>query len=366
VGIRIPVTSTSLLVRAARREPVERTPVWFMRQAGRVLPEYRALRERHSLIEISQHPELAVEVTLQPLRRIPLDAAILFADIMTPLLGAGVALAIVEGVGPVIDSPIRDAAAVRALRALEPEADVPYVLEALRALRRELDPSRALIGFAGAPFTLAAYLIEGRPSRDFVRTKSLMYGEPATWHLLMERLTALTIDYLRAQIAAGADAIQLFDSWVGALSPDDYAAAVQPYTRRIFAALGASGVPMIHFGVTTATLLAAMRTDGATVIGLDWRTPLDEGWAHVGHDLAVQGNLDPATLFAPPEVLEAKALDVLVRAGTRPGHIFNLGHGILPGTPLDNAIRLTEFVREESTRIRLGEPALSTATGAHT
>jgi len=356
------MNSASLLVRAARREPVERTPVWFMRQAGRALPEYRALRERYSLIEISRHPELAIEVTLQPLRRMPLDAAILFADIMTPLLGAGVALDIVEGVGPVIDSPVRDAAAVRALRPLEPEADVPYVLEALRVLRRELDPSRALIGFAGAPFTLAAYLIEGRPSRDFVRTKSLMYGEPATWHLLMDRLTALTIDYLRAQVTAGADVVQLFDSWVGTLSPDDYAAAVQPYTRRVFAALGETGVPMIHFGVTTATLLAAMRGDGATVIGLDWRTPLDEGWSHVGYDLAVQGNLDPAALFAPPEVLEAKARDVLVRAGTRAGHIFNLGHGILPGTPLDNAIRLAEFVREESARIRLGEPVLSSAS----
>ena len=356
------MTSTSLLVRTARREPVERTPVWFMRQAGRVLPEYRALRERYSLIEISQHPELTVDVTLQPLRRMPLDAAILFADIMTPLLGAGVALDIVEGVGPVIASPIRDAAAVDALRPLEPDADVPYVLEALRILRRELDPSRALIGFAGAPFTLAAYLVEGRPSRDFVRTKSLMYGDTPTWRSLMERLTALTISYLRAQVVAGADVIQLFDSWVGALSPDDYAAFVQPYTRRIFAALGASGAPMIHFGVTTATLLGAMRGDGANVIGLDWRTPLDEGWARVGHDLAVQGNLDPVALFAPPAVLEAKAIDVLARAAARPGHIFNLGHGIRPGTPLDNVIRLVDVVGLESQRTRPYEPALTSAS----
>lgn len=350
-----------LLVRAAKREQVERTPVWFMRQAGRVLPEYRALRERLSLIEISERPDLAVEVTLQPLRRMPLDAAILFADIMTPLLGAGVALEIVEGVGPVIASPVRDEAAARAIRALEPERDVPHVLEALRMLRHELDPAQALIGFAGAPFTLAAYLVEGRPSRDFVRTKALMYSAPAVWRVLMSRLTELTVAYLRAQIAAGADVVQLFDSWVGALSPDDYVRYVQPYTRRIFRSLGPTGVPMIHFGVNTATLLDVMRADGATMIGLDWRVPLDEGWARVGHDLAIQGNLDPVTLFAPREVIEAKALDILERAGRRPGHIFNLGHGFLPETPLDSAIRLTEFVAEQSARIRAGVPSPAVA-----
>jgi uroporphyrinogen decarboxylase len=343
---------TPLLVRAARREPTDRTPVWFMRQAGRILPEYRAIRERLTLIEISQRPDVAAEVTLQPLRRMPLDAAILFADIMTPLIGVGVALDIVESVGPVIESPVRDEAGVRAIRAIEPERDVPYVLETLRILRRELDPAQALIGFAGAPFTLAAYLVEGRPSRDFVRTKSLMYSAPATWHRLMDRLAELTVAYLRAQIASGVDVVQLFDSWVGALSPDDYARYVQPYMRRIFTSLGSAGVPMIHFGVTTATLLEEMRTDGASVIGLDWRVPLDEGWARVGHDLAVQGNLDPAALFAPPEVLDAKAADVLHRAGGRPGHIFNLGHGLLPGTPLENAIRLAHFVRDQSDRFR--------------
>jgi uroporphyrinogen decarboxylase len=321
-----------------------------MRQAGRILPEYRAIRERLTLIEISQRPDVAVEVTLQPLRRMPLDAAILFADIMTPLLGVGVALDIVEGIGPVIETPVRDESAVRAIRALEPEHDVPYVLETLRTVRRELDPAQALIGFAGAPFTLAAYLVEGRPSRDFVRTKSLMYGAPATWHLLMDRLAELTVTYLRAQIAAGVDVVQLFDSWVGALSPDDYVQYVQPYMRRIFTSLGSAGVPMIHFGVATSTLLGAMRTDGASVIGLDWRVPLDEGWARVGHHLAVQGNLDPVALFAPRDVLEAKAADVLQRAAGRPGHIFNLGHGFLPGTPLDSAIRLAEFVRDESAR----------------
>jgi len=341
-----------LLVQAARREPVERTPVWFMRQAGRILPEYRAIRERLTLLEISQRPDVAVEVTLQPLRHMPLDAAIVFADIMTPLVGAGVALDIVEGVGPVIEHPIRDDAGVRAIRALQPDQDVPYVLETLRLVRHELDPAQALIGFAGAPFTLAAYLVEGRPSRDFVRTKSLMYAAPATWHALMGRLAELAVTYLRAQIGAGVDALQLFDSWVGALSPDDYAQFVQPYMRRIFTSLGSTGVPMIHFGVATSTLLEAMATDGASVIGLDWRVPLDDGWSRIGHDLAVQGNLDPVALFAPPAVLEAKAADVLQRAGGRPGHIFNLGHGFLPGTPLDNAIRLAELVRHESARLR--------------
>jgi uroporphyrinogen decarboxylase len=340
-----------LLVRAARRESVDRTPVWFMRQAGRVLPEYRAIRERLTLIEISERPDVAVEVTLQPLRRMPLDAAILFADIMTPLIGAGVALQIVDGVGPVIDAPVRDEAAIRTIRRLEPEADVPHVLEALRRLRRALDPAQALIGFAGAPFTLAAYLVEGRPSRDFIRTKSLMYGDPKAWRLLMDRLTEMTITYLRAQITAGADVVQVFDSWIGALAPDDYARSVQPYMRRIFTSLGPTGVPMIHFGVGTAALLDAMRTDGATVIGIDWRMPLDVAWARIGHEVAIQGNLDPVALFAPPDILEAKARDILQQAAGRPGHIFNLGHGFLPGTPLENAIRLAELVRDESARM---------------
>jgi uroporphyrinogen decarboxylase len=353
------MSPTPLLVRAARREVVDRTPVWFMRQAGRVLPEYRAIRERLTLIEISKRPDVAVEVTLQPLRRMALDAAILFADIMTPLLGIGVELDIVEGVGPVIATPIRDERGARDIRALDAARDVPHVLETLRILRRELSADQAVIGFAGAPFTLAAYLVEGRPSRDFVKTKSLMYGEPATWRLLMDRLAELTVAYLRAQIAAGADAIQVFDSWVGALGPDDYARYVQPYMRRIFTSLGSAGVPMIHFGVTTATLLHQMRTDGATVIGTDWRLPIDEAWDRIGHNLAVQGNLDPVALFAPPEVMTAKASDVLQRVGTRRGHIFNLGHGILPGTPLDNAIRLAEFVREVSTRFRESDPALA-------
>lgn len=322
--------------------------MWFMRQAGRMLPEYRAIRERWTLLEICRQPELAAEVTLQPLKRMPLDAAVLFSDIMIPLAAVGVTLDIVEKVGPVIASPIRDAAGVTALRPLMPDADVPATLEAIRLVRRELAPSRAVLGFAGAPFTLASYLIEGRPSRDFARTKAFMFGESPLWHELMRRLSTIVIDYLRAQVAAGADAVQLFDSWVGALGPADYAEYVRPYTRRIFAALADAGVPTIHFGVGTGSLLELMRDDGASVIGLDWRTPLDEAWARVGHDRGVQGNLDPAALLAPPAVLAAKALDVLRRAGGRPGHIFNLGHGILPETSPSQAERLVDFVRAQS------------------
>ncbi|MFN2563752.1 MAG: uroporphyrinogen decarboxylase [Gemmatimonadaceae bacterium] len=338
----------NLFVRAARREPTERTPVWFMRQAGRVLPEYRAMREHWSLIEICRAPELCAEVTLQPMRRMPLDAAVLFADIMLPLVGVGVDLELVDNVGPVVRRPIRDAAGVASLRPIEPQADVPFVLETVRLVKRELGPERAVIGFAGAPFTLASYLIEGRPSREFALTKTLMYGEPGLWHELMDRLTTIMTAYLRAQVQAGVDALQLFDSWVGALGPQDYVEYVEPYSRRIFAALAPTGVPMIHFGTNTAGLLDLMKNDGATVIGVDWRVPLDEAWSRVGLQLGIQGNLDPAALLAPRGVMEAKALDVLRRAGGRPGHIFNLGHGLLPSTPLDNVLRLVDYVQEQS------------------
>jgi uroporphyrinogen decarboxylase len=338
----------SLFVRAARREATKRTPVWFMRQAGRVLPEYRAMRERWSLIDICRTPELCAEVTLQPMRRMPLDAAVMFADIMLPLVGVGIDLELVDNVGPVIRRPIRDVAGVATLRAIEPAADVPFVLETIGLVKRELGPTRAVIGFAGAPFTLASYLIEGRPSREFGLTKTMMYTEPALWHELMERLTSIMTAYLRAQVRAGIDALQLFDSWVGALSPQDYAEYVEPYSQRIFAALAPAGVPMIHFGTNTAGLLDLMKADGATVIGVDWRVPLDEAWARVGFHLGLQGNLDPAALLAPRAVMEAKALDVLRRADGRPGHIFNLGHGLLPSTPLDNVLRLVDFVQERS------------------
>ncbi len=337
-----------LFTRAARRQPTERTPIWFMRQAGRILPEYRSMREHYSLIDICRQPELCAEVTLQPMRRMPLDAAVMFADIMLPLIGVGVELDLVDNVGPVIRYPIRDAAGLAALRPIEPEADVPFVLETIRLTQRELGPERALIGFAGGPFTLASYLIEGKPSREFSLTKALMYEATDLWHNLMERLTGIMTTYLLAQAHAGVDALQLFDSWVGCLSPSDYATYVEPYTQRIFAALAITRLPFIHFGVNTGGLLDQMKGDGGTLIGVDWRIPLDVAWARVGYDLGIQGNLDPAVLLAPTAVIEAQAADVLRRAGGRPGHIFNLGHGLLPQTPLDSVMRLVDFVQSYS------------------
>jgi uroporphyrinogen decarboxylase len=349
----------SLFMRAARREATERTPVWFMRQAGRVLPEYRAVREKWSLVEICRQPELCTEVTLQPVRRFGVDAAILFADIMLPLIGIGVDLEIKEGVGPVIRYPIRDRAGLLQLRPITPEADMPYLLESIRLIQRELGGQIPLIGFAGAPFTLASYLIEGKPSREFLATKTLMYTQPDLWHALMDRLAALMIPYMQAQVLAGVDALQLVDSWVGALSPYDYATYVRPYTQRIFTALAPTGIPLIHFGTGTAGLLDLMKDDGAGIIGVDWRLPLDVAWDRIGHDRGIQGNLDPAALLAPPPVLEAQAADVLRRAAGRPGHIFNLGHGLLPSIPLDNILHLVEFVRHQSA-IGRAAPALVT------
>jgi uroporphyrinogen decarboxylase len=332
-----------LLVRALRREPAERTPVWFMRQAGRSLPEYRALRERYGFFELAETPELCAEVTLQPVRRHGVDAAVLFADIMSPVLGLGMSVELVEGVGPVVERPIESAADVEALRVGEPEEWGAPILEAVRIVRRELEPERALVGFCGGPFTVAGYLVEGRPSRDFVRTKTLMYREPAVWRGLMERLTEQFSRYVAAQAAAGADAIQLFDSWAGVLSVDDYAELVAPYSRRV---LEAARVPTIHFGTGASTpLLAEMARAGGDAVGLDWRVPLDAGWAAVGEDRAVQGNLDPAVLLAPWERVEAATGDVLRRAGGRPGHVFNLGHGVLPQTGPDTLTRLAELVR---------------------
>ena len=336
----------SLFMRAVRRLPVPRTPVWFMRQAGRVLPEYRAVRADFSLLEICQRPELCTEVTLQPVRRFGVDAAILFADIMHPLIGAGVDLDIVDGVGPVIRDPVRSLTAIEQMHPLVPEHDLPYVLTAIRMVKGELGDRVPLIGFSGAPFTLASYLIEGRASRDFVQTKTMMYARPDLWRHLMTRLTDVVIAYLRAQREAGVDALQLFDSWVGCLSPYDYAQYVAPYTRRIFAALAPTGAPLIHFGVNTATLLHTMKDDGATVIGVDWRIPLDEAWSIIGDELAIQGNLDPTVLFGAPELIAHKVRDVLRRAGGRPGHVFNLGHGLLPLTPLDNVQRVIDGVRD--------------------
>ena len=329
-------------LRACRREPVDRTPVWFMRQAGRYMPEYRALREKHSLLELVRTPELAVEVTLQPLRALPLDAAILFSDLLVPLAPLGIPFDFQKGEGPVIEKPVRSAADVAALRRFDPRDELRAALEAIRLLRRELRVP--LIGFAGAPFTLASYAIEGGGSRHFAKTKALLYGDPATWHRLAGLLADVVADYLRAQVEAGAQALQLFDSWVGALDELDYRELVLPHVRRIFDALADLDVPKIHFGTGTGHLLAAQREAGGSVIGVDWRTPLDEAWRLVGDGVAVQGNLDPTLLFAPRERLLARVDDVLRRANGRPGHVFNLGHGILPETPVEAVRAVTEHV----------------------
>jgi uroporphyrinogen decarboxylase len=338
--------SDPLLVRALRREPVERTPVWFMRQAGRSLPEYRALRERHSFFEIGSTPELCAEVTLQPVRRHGVDAAVLFADIMTPVVAMGIDVELVEGIGPVVEQPVASAADVERLRVPDAEAFSP-VLEAVRIVRRELEPEQAVVGFCGGPFTVAGYLVEGKPSRDFVKTKQLMYREPAVWHALLDKLAETSAGYVAAKVAAGADAIQLFDSWVGALTVSDYEELVAPYSTRVLAAVD---VPTIHFGTGTAHLLGSMAAAGGDAIGLDWRVPLDQGWLAVGPEKAVQGNLDPAALLAPWERIEAEALDILIRAGGRPGHVFNLGHGVLPETNPDDLTRLVELVHERTAR----------------
>jgi uroporphyrinogen decarboxylase len=314
-----------------------------MRQAGRSLPEYRALRERHGFFEIAGTPELCAEVTLQPVRRHGVDAAVLFADIMSPILGMGVEVELVEGVGPVVEERIDSAAALERLQVAAPEEWAAPILDAVRLVRGELEPERALVGFCGGPFTVAGYLVEGRPSRDFVRTKTLMYREPTTWHALMGRLTEQFAPYVAATAAAGADVIQLFDSWVGVLSVADYAEFVAPYSARV---LEAAGVPTIHFGTgATTQLLAEMARAGGTAVGVDWRIPLDEAWAAVGEGRAMQGNLEPAVLLGPWERVETAAVDVLRRAAARPGHVFNLGHGVPPQTDPDVLTRLAELVR---------------------
>jgi uroporphyrinogen decarboxylase len=311
-----------------------------MRQAGRSLPEYRALRERHDFFELCRTPELAAEVTLQPVRRHGVDAAVLFADIVLPVLTMGLDVRLVEGVGPVVDEPVRTARDVERLRIGEPEQPI---LDAIAIVRRELEADKALVGFCGGPFTVAGYLVEGGPSRDFPRTKALMLGEPDVWHALMDKLARTFAAYVAAQAVAGADAIQLFDSWVGVLSPADYTEYVAPHSRRVLAAVD---VPTIHFGTANAHLLAELAAAGGDVIGLDWRVPLDLGWAAVGEQFAVQGNVDPAALLAPWAVVQRAAEDVLARAARRAGHIFNLGHGVLPGTDPDALTRLTALVQE--------------------
>ena len=332
-------------LRACRRQPVDTTPIWLMRQAGRYMPEYRAVRAGQSMLETLRHPDLACEITLQPVRAFALDAAIIFADILPPLIGMGLPLRFVEGRGPVLERPIRTPADVDALRTPPPEENVPYTLEAIRLVRRELAGRVPLIGFAGAPFTLASYAIEGGSARHYTRTKTFMAAHPAAWERLMEKLSTVVADYLLAQAQAGAQALQLFDSWAGALSPPVYRRQVLPHVQRIFARVRAAGVPLIYFGTNLNGLLRELPQTGADVVGVDWRIDLADAWAQLG-DVAVQGNLDPVALLAPWPALREQADHVLAQANGRAGHIFNLGHGILPETPVENVRRLVDYVHE--------------------
>jgi len=339
----------SRFIKACRREPVDVTPVWFMRQAGRYMPEYRALRERHSLLDICRTPDLATEVTLQPIRRIEVDAAILFSDLLLPLEPLGLPFDFVKGEGPQIEHPIDSPADIDRLRVFEPRTALAHVMEAIALVQHELAGRVPLIGFAGAPFTLASYAIEGGHSSNFARTKALMYGHPDAWHRLCERLSTVVADYLAAQIDAGVDAVQVFDSWVGALNPADYREFALPHTRRIFDAIGRR-VPTIHFGTGTAAILGELREAGGDVIGVDWRIPIDTAWQQIGFDRAVQGNLDPTLLLGPAHRMCSQTDDILARVGDRPGHIFNLGHGILPSTPVEHVQMLAQYVHSASRR----------------
>ncbi|MBI1729305.1 uroporphyrinogen decarboxylase [Candidatus Acetothermia bacterium] len=337
---------------ACNRKPVDATPIWIMRQAGRYLKEYRDIREEFDFLTLCKTPEAAARVTLLPIEKFDLDAAILFADIMLPLEGMGIDFDIVESVGPVIEKPVRTLADLRRLRVGHPEESVPYVLETVRLARQRLAGRVPLIGFAGAPFTLASYIIEGKPSKEFILTKRLMLTEPITWHALMELLTETVSEYLKAQIKAGAQAVQLFDSWVGALAPKDYSEFVLPYTKRIFSVLKECNVPRIHFGVITASLLEQIKETGADVIGVDWRIPLDQAWNVIGYDKSIQGNLDPVVLFASHDVVQNHVEEILRQANNRPGHIFNLGHGIMPDTPPENVAFLIDLVHRLSANER--------------
>ncbi len=341
------VALNSRFLKACRREETDTTPIWLMRQAGRYMPEYRQLREKHSILEIIKTPELAVEVTMQPINAFDLDAAIIFADILPPLEGMGLDLDFVKGEGPTIYNPVRSAEDVQKLRVPTPEESLWFTLEAIKLARAELD-SRGipLIGFSGAPFTLAAYAIEGSGSKNYLHAKRLMMGDPTTWHKLMEKLSEVVGNYLLAQAKAGAQVLQLFDSWVGVLAPDDYRQHVMPYSQHALNIASQAGVPIIHFGTGTNGILELIRDAGGDVIGVDWCIDLDTAWKRIGYDRAIQGNLDPTALFAPWDVLKTRAAQILDKTEGRAGYIFNLGHGILPETPADNVKRLVDFVHE--------------------
>ena len=332
------------MLAACRLQPVDTTPVWFMRQAGRCLAEYRELRQRYDILEIAKTPELCAQVTTMPVDVFGVDAAVMYADIMLPLDGMGVPFRIEPEIGPIIERPIRSADDVSRLRVIDAEDATPYLFDAIRMLRRQLAGRAALVGFSGAPFTIACYLIEGRPSRDYAQAKAMMFGRSEVWHRLMETLAEVIIRYLRAQVAAGVQVVQLFDSWVGALGPGDYERFVLPYTTRIFSEVRGTGVPTIHFGTGTAGLLELMASAGSDIVSVDWRVRLDDAWGRIGHDKGIQGNLEPAVLLAPFGVVEEAARDVLRRAAGQHGHIFNLGHGVLPETPPESLTRLVELV----------------------
>jgi uroporphyrinogen decarboxylase len=344
-------TRDSRFLKACRREPVDTTPVWFMRQAGRYMAEYRALRERYSLLDICRTPDLATEVTLQPVRRIDVDAAILFSDLLLPLEPMGLPFDFVKGEGPQIQRPIGDAHDIDRLAVFDPRDALAHVLEAIGQINVELAGRVPLIGFVGAPFTLASYAIEGGHSANFAKTKALMYGHPDAWHRLCDKLSAVAADYVSAQIEAGVDAIQVFDSWVGTLNAADYREFALPHTRRIFAA-AAGRVPTIHFGTGTSAILHQLRAAGGEVIGVDWRIPIDDAWKQVGFDCAVQGNLDPTVLLGPTTRMFQRTDDILERVGGRPGHIFNLGHGVLPSTPVEHVQMLAQYVHSSARRHR--------------
>jgi uroporphyrinogen decarboxylase len=344
------IANIDRFLKACRREPVDCTPVWFMRQAGRYMAEYRALRQRYSLLTMCKTPELAAEVTLQPIQRLAVDAAIIFTDILIPLEPMGVKLVFAPNEGPVIENPIRTIADVDALRRIDPEAELAFTLESIRLVCRELNGGVPLIGFGGAPFTLASYLVEGGGSRHYIQTKRLMYHHPDAWHTLLDKLAGVVTAFLRAQIKAGARAVQLFDSWVGCLTPDDYRTYVLAHTRQVIEGVRDTGVPVVHFATGAATLLEAMREAGGDVIGVDWRMPLDDAWQRLGDGVGIQGNLDPIALLAPMSELSRRVDDILRQAGNRPGHIFNLGHGILPETPVEHVQAVAEMVHVRSRR----------------
>ncbi len=342
------MTGEARMLAACRREAVDATPVWFMRQAGRCFAEYRQMRERYEILTIAKTPELSAQVTLMPVERLHVDGAVLFADIMLPLEGMGIPFLIEPEIGPIITDPIRSAGQVDRLQIIDAEEATPYVFDAIRLIRRELAGRAAVVGFAGGPFTLACYLIDGRPSRDFPRTKTLMLSQPGLWHRLMDTLTEVIVRYLRAQVAAGVQVVQLFDSWAGVLSPTDFEGAVLPYTTRIFSEINAMGVPTIHFSTGTSSLLELIARAGSDLVSLDWRDRIDTAWARIGYDRGVQGNLEPAVLLAPFDVVQARTRDILGQVAGRRGHIFNLGHGVLPETSPDDLARLVDFVHAET------------------